>query len=113
LSEFGTSSSTPLSPEQVQQKKQQARTNYYIRLPQSYAPFFQAMAEDYYQRGKIKAPSISLLAKTCLLTAGNAWNRMKVQLMNKEYERKLRQVEQEIQGQRQQDHQQGQDHVAF
>jgi hypothetical protein len=113
LSEFGTSSSTPLSPEQVEQKKQQGRTNYYIRLPLSYVSFYQAMAEDYYQRGKIKAPSISLLAKTCLITGGNAWNRMMHQLMTQEFERKLRRVEQEIQRQQQQDHQQGRDHVAF
>jgi len=99
LSEFGTSSSTPLSPEQVEQKKQQGRTNYYFRLSQPYVPFFQAMAEDYYQRGKIESPSIGLLAKTCLITAGNAWNRMQIQLMNKEWERKLHQVEQERQRQ--------------
>ena len=60
----------------------------FLRLPGSYIPFFQAMAQDYYQRGKIKAPSISLLAKTCLLTAGNAWNRMMIQIMNKEWEKK-------------------------
>jgi RsiW-degrading membrane proteinase PrsW (M82 family) len=58
----------------------------FLRMPSSYIPFFQAMAEDYYQRGKIKAPSISLLAKTCLITAGNAWNRMMIQLINKEFE---------------------------
>jgi hypothetical protein len=113
LSEFGTSSRIPLSPEQVEQKKQQGRTNYYIRLPQTYVPFFQAMAEDYHQRGKIESPSIGLLAKTCLITAGNAWNRMMQHLRTQEFERKLRRVEQEIQRQQQQDHQQGQDHVAF
>jgi len=63
------------------------------------------MAEDYYQRGKIVQPSIGLLAKTCLITAGNAWNRMMQQLMTQEFERKLRRVKQ--------DYQQGQDHVAF
>lgn len=107
MSEFGTSSSTPLSPEQIEQKKQQGRTNYYLRLPLSYVPFFQAMARDYYQRGEIKSPTIGLLAKTCLITAGNAWNRMQVQQMNKGYEKKSRQVELERQRhqQQQQDHQ--------
>ena len=107
MSEFGTSSSTPLSPEQIEQKKQQGRTNYYLRLPLSYVPFFQAMARDYYQRGKIKSPTIGLLAKTCLITAGNSWNRMQVQQMNKGYEKKSRQVELERQRhqQQQQDHQ--------
>jgi hypothetical protein len=47
------------------------------------------MARDYYQRGKIESATIGLLAKTCLLIAGNAWNRMQVQLMNKENERKV------------------------
>jgi hypothetical protein len=109
LNELGTSSSTPLSPEQVEKKKQQGQTNYYIRLPRAYAPFFQAMAEDYYQRGKIKAPTIGLLAKICLMTAGNAWNRMQIQLMNKEWEQKLHHVEQERQRQQQhpQNYQQG------
>ncbi|MDQ6666686.1 MAG: hypothetical protein M3Y53_00495 [Thermoproteota archaeon] len=86
----------------------------YLRLPSSYLSFFQAMAEDYYQRGKIEAPSIGLLAKTCLITAGNAWNRMCIQLMNKEYERKMRQeVEQERhqQQQQQQNYQQRQGFV--
>jgi hypothetical protein len=101
LSEFGTCSSTPLSPEQVEQKKQPGRTNYYFRLSQSYVPFFQAMAEDYHRRGKIKAPSISLLAKTCLITAGNAWNRMTLQLMTQDFE-KRRQEELERQRQQQQ-----------
>jgi hypothetical protein len=106
LSEFGTSSSTPLSPEQVEQKKQQGRTNYYIRLPLSYVSFFQAMAEDYYQRGKIKAPSISLLAKTCLITAGNAWNRTQIKLMTQDVEKEWRQLEQERRQQQQQKYQQ-------
>jgi cytoskeletal protein RodZ len=97
LNEFRASSSAPLSPDQVELKKQQGRTNYYFRLPQSYIPFFQAMAEDYYQRGKIKAPSISLLAKTCLITACNAWNRMQAQLRNKEYERKMQQEQEQQQ----------------
>jgi hypothetical protein len=95
MSEFATSSSTPLSPEQVEQKRQHGRTNYYLRLPLSYVPFFQAMAEDYFQRGKIESPTIGLLAKTCLITAGNAWNRMQIQLMNKEYERKVQQQHQQ------------------
>ncbi len=51
------------------------------------------MAEDYYERGKIKQPTIGLLAKTCLITAGNAWNRMQIQLVNKEYEKKMQQPE--------------------
>lgn len=93
MSEFGTSSSTPLLPEQVKLKKQQGRTNYYFRLPQSYEPFFQAMAENYYQRSKIKAPSISLLAKTCLIITGNAWNRMQIQLMNQNLEKRRLQQE--------------------
>jgi hypothetical protein len=99
LSEFGTSSSTPLSPEQVELKKQQDRTNYYIRLPQSYIQFFHAMADDYYRRGKIKAPSISLLAKTCLITAGNVWNRMQIQLMNQNLEKRPLQQEADNRGQ--------------
>jgi uncharacterized protein YhjY with autotransporter beta-barrel domain len=67
----------------------------FLRLPSAYIPFFQAMAQDYYQREKIESPSIGLLAKTCLITAGNVWNRMCIQLMNKEYERKMRQQQQE------------------
>jgi len=86
-------------------KKVNNSNRIYFRLPGSYIPFFQAMAEDYYQRGKIVQPSIGLLAKTCLITAGNAWNRMMQQLMTQEFERKLRRVKQ--------DYQQGQDHVAF
>ncbi|MDQ6666847.1 MAG: hypothetical protein M3Y53_01320 [Thermoproteota archaeon] len=53
------------------------------------------MAEDYYERGKIKQPTIGLLAKTCLITAGNAWNRMQIQLVNKEYQRKMQEQEQD------------------
>jgi hypothetical protein len=49
-------------------KERQADNKFFFRLKSSYRSFFQTMAEDYYQRGKIKAPSISLLAKTCLLT---------------------------------------------
>jgi hypothetical protein len=66
------------------------------------------MARDYYQRGKIKSPTIGPLAKTCLITAGNAWNRMQDQLMNKGYEKKSPQVE--LERQRQQQQQQQQDH---
>jgi hypothetical protein len=68
----------------------------FLRLPGSYIPFFQAMAKDYYDRGKIPSPSIALLAKTCLITAGNAWNRMMIQLINKDFERtRQQQIEQE------------------
>jgi|GEM_PF-908366 hypothetical protein len=67
----------------------------FLRLPSSYVPFFQAMAQDYYQREKIESPSIGLLAKTCLITAGNAWNRMQIQLMNKESQRKTQQQQQQ------------------
>ncbi len=113
MSEFGTSSNTPLSPEQVKQKKQQGRTNYYIRLPPAYIPFFQAMAEDYYQRSKIEAPSISLLAKTCLITAGNAWNRMQIKLMNQDFEKRRQKVEQERRQQQPQNYQQRREFVDF
>ena len=57
----------------------------FFRLPDSYIPIFQAMAEDFYLRGKIPAPSIGLLAKYCLIMAGNAWNK-DFQLENKENE---------------------------
>jgi hypothetical protein len=77
-------------------KQQQVQNKFFFRLPSSYISFFQAMGEDYYQRGKITSPSIALLAKTCLITAGNAWNRMVIQLINMEFERtRQQQIEQE------------------
>jgi hypothetical protein len=57
---------------------------FFFRLPYSYVSFFQAMAEAYYREGKIQAPSIGLLAKMCLITAGNAWDRSIFQLGSKE-----------------------------
>jgi hypothetical protein len=89
-SEYGT----PLSPEQIdQRKREEIKTKYYVRLRPAYIPFFQAMAEDYYQRSKIKSPTIGLLAKTCLITAGYAWNRMQVQLMNQNLDKRRLQQE--------------------
>jgi len=77
-------------------KQQQVQNKFFFRLPSTYISFFQAMAKDYYERGKIPSPSIALLAKTCLITAGNAWNRMMIQLINKDFERtRLQQIEQE------------------
>ncbi|MDQ6667307.1 MAG: hypothetical protein M3Y53_03655, partial [Thermoproteota archaeon] len=58
--EKGTSSS---------RKQRQVDNKIFFRLPSSYLSFFQSMAEDYHRRGKIKAPTIGLLAKTCLITA--------------------------------------------
>jgi hypothetical protein len=65
----------------------------FLRLPRLYIPFYQAMAEDYYQRGRISQPSIGLFAKKCLLMAGNSWDRMIIQLRNLDYERE--EIEQE------------------
>jgi hypothetical protein len=77
-------------------QQQVVKNKIFFRLQYSYRPFFQAMAEDYYQRGKIDSPSIGLLAKACLMTAGNAWNRMMLQLMTQDFEKKWRQkIEQE------------------
>jgi hypothetical protein len=90
--------------------KQQVQNKFFFRLPSAYISFFQSMADDYYQRGKIKAPSISLLAKTCLITAGNAWNRMMIQIMNKDFERRLQTVEQERQEHQRQQQQQPQNY---
>lgn len=101
-SEYGL----PLSPEQIdQRKREQIKTKYYIRLRPAYFAFFQAMARDYYERGKIKEPSIGLLAKTCLITAGNAWNRMQAQLKNNNYQRKMLQQQEQQQQQKQQQQQ--------
>ena len=80
--------------QQPEQKKVNNSNRIFLRLPSSYIPFFQAMAQDYYQRGKIKTPTIGLLAKTSLITAGNAWNRMMHQLMTRDFERR-RQLEQD------------------
>lgn len=99
----------PLSPEQIdQRKREEIKTKYYVRLRPAYIPFFQAMAEDYYQRGKIESPTIGLLAKTCLITAGNAWNRVQIKLMTQDFEKRSQKVEQERQerqGQQQQQRQ--------
>jgi hypothetical protein len=80
-------------PEALQTSEQNRETKepvdnskIFIRLPSSYIPFFQAMAEDYYKRGRIPKPSIGLLTKKCLIMAGNSWNRMMVQLKSKELE---------------------------
>ena len=82
-------------------KQRQVENKIFFRLPPSSIPFFQSMAEDYYQRGKIKAPTIGLLAKKCLMTAGDAWNRMTLQLMTQDFERRRQKVEQERQWQQQ------------
>jgi hypothetical protein len=93
--DLGNSSLPPARRQRVQNK-------IFFRLSSHHLSFFQAMAQDYYGRGKIKSPTIGLLAKTCLITAGNAWNRMMHQLMTQDFERKLRQLEQERQWQQQQ-----------
>ena len=56
----------------------------FFRLPYSYVSFFQAMADAYHREGKIQAPSIGLLAKMCMIIAGNAWDRTISQSVNKE-----------------------------
>lgn len=58
--------------------------------------------------GKIPSPSISLLARKCLMNAGEAWNRMLLQLMNQKYERK---IENEQEQQNQQNYQQRREFV--
>ena len=89
------------SREGEQQPKVRQKVNnsnrIFFRIAGSYTTFFQAMAEDYYQRGKIESPTIGLLAKTCLIIAGNAWNRMQAQLMNEKYKRKVQQQQQDPQ----------------
>jgi hypothetical protein len=86
-------------------RQQRVQNKIFFRLHSSYFSFFQAMAEDYYKKGKIKAPTIGLLAKKCLMTAGGAWNRMTIQLMTQDFERRQR-VEQERKQQEQHDHHQ-------
>src|SRR6266571_8939982 len=85
----------PQPPEALQSGEPDPRTkqhlNYgdkiFVRVPRLDIPFYQAMAQDYYQRGKISQPSIGLLTKKCLIMAGNSWNKMMIQLAILDYER--------------------------
>jgi len=76
------------SPINKQQRirRQGVNNKIFVRLPKRSVSFFEEMAQDYYERGMIPAPSIGLLTKACLITAGNAWNKFQFQLMNKEVE---------------------------
>ena len=86
----------PQPPEALQRSEPVNSSNkIFVRLPRLYMPFYQAMAEDYYQTGRISQPSIGLLTKKCLIMAGNSWKRMMIQLENVDYERK--ELEQERQ----------------
>lgn len=84
-------------------KQKRLKNKFFFRLPPQHISFYEAMAQDYYQRGRIPRPRVSLLAKKCLMNAGNSWNRMQLQVMNQEYERK---IQQELERQRQQNYQQ-------
>jgi hypothetical protein len=76
---------SPINKQQ-QIRGQGVNNKIFVRLPKQSVSFFEEMAQDYYERGIIPAPSIGLLTKACLITAGNAWNRLQFQLMNKEVE---------------------------
>jgi hypothetical protein len=84
-------------------KQKWLKNKFFFRLPPQHISFYEAMAQDYYQRGIIPRPKVSLLAKKCLMNAGNSWNRTQLQIMKQESERR---IEQELKQQREQKYRQ-------
>ncbi|MDQ6864983.1 MAG: hypothetical protein M3044_14305 [Thermoproteota archaeon] len=57
-------------------KQQQAQNKFFFRLPSDYISFFQSMADDCYQRGKIKAPMPQATTRSSVMTRPRSFLKM-------------------------------------